>query len=263
MKRKILTLIIAITATIASLAGCTNNITNELPKDKKLEAKLETNDKNKNANKEKIENSNGDIQKEVPKEVPKGEAPKEEAPNNTEKVPEAANPPAEEVIPQAPAYTPDQAAPDGAPQVQPTPPAAEVIPEGTSFVESVEQEIYRIVNEERAKAGVPTLGYNNTMQKYARIKSQDMAERNYFDHKDPDGALITSKMQSDGVGYSAWGENIAYIGGRPSELASQFMTNWMNSTGHRENILSTNFNSIGVGVYKIGDTYYATQEFHR
>lgn len=253
MKRKILTLIIALTATVAALAGCTNDLTNELPKDKKLEARLETGDKNNTTNNEKSDNSNGDIQKKTPME---------ETPN-TETVPEAANPPAEEVIPETPSYTPEQAAPDGAPQVQPTPPAAEIIPEGTSFVESVEQEIYRIVNEERAKAGVPALGYNNTMQKYARIKSQDMAERNYFDHKDPDGALITSKMQQDGVGYSAWGENIAYIGGSANGLASQFMTNWMNSTGHRENILSTNFTSIGVGVYKIGDTYYATQEFHK
>ena len=135
----------------------------------------------------------------------------------------------------------------------------------TNFMAVVEQAIYNKVNEERAKAGVPALTYNNTMQKYARIKSQDMGDNNYFSHEDLNGNLITTQMKNDGVSYKAWGENIAYIGGNVSAdaLAQQFMTNWMNSAGHRANILSTNFSSIGVGVYKIGNKVYATQEFYR
>ena len=130
---------------------------------------------------------------------------------------------------------------------------------------AVEQAIFNKVNEERAKAGVPALTYNNTMQKYARIKSQDMGDNNYFSHEDLNGNLITTKMKNDGVSYRAWGENIAYIGGvsDANALANQFMTNWMNSSGHRANILSTNFSSIGVGVYKIGNKVYATQEFYK
>lgn len=132
-----------------------------------------------------------------------------------------------------------------------------------NFYDQVEQLIFNKVNEERAKAGVPALSYNSTMETYARIKSKDMGVRNYFDHVNPEGELITAQMARDGVSYNAWGENIAYIGGvsDPTELANQFMTNWMNSQGHRENILSTNFTSIGVGVYKSGNKYYATQEF--
>ena len=135
----------------------------------------------------------------------------------------------------------------------------------TNFMAAVEQAIYNKVNEERAKAGVPALTYNNTMQKYARIKSQDMGDNNYFSNEDLNGNLITTQMKKDGVSYNAWGENIAYIGGNVSAdaLAEQFMTNWMNSSGHRANILSTNFSSIGVGVYKIGNKVYATQEFYR
>ena len=135
----------------------------------------------------------------------------------------------------------------------------------TNFMAAVEQAIYNKVNEERTKAGVPALTYNNTMQKYARIKSQDMGDNNYFSHEDLNGNLITTQMKNDGVSYNAWGENIAYIGGNVSAdaLAEQFMTNWMNSSGHRANILSTNFSSIGVGVYKIGNKVYATQEFYR
>ncbi len=137
--------------------------------------------------------------------------------------------------------------------------------ESTNFMAQVESRIFERVNAERSKAGLPQLSYNNTMQKYARIKSQDMGVRNYFDHKDPQGNLITAKMKADGVNYMAWGENIAYIGGvsDANALADQFMTNWMNSPGHRANILSSNFKSIGVGVYKSGNRVYATQEFFK
>lgn len=133
------------------------------------------------------------------------------------------------------------------------------------YMAQVEQAIFNKVNEERAKAGVAPLSYNTTMEKYARIKSQDMGDNNYFSHTDQSGNYITTKMKADGVTYQAWGENIAYIGGvtDPVALADQFMTNWMNSEGHKKNILSTDFSSIGVGVYKVGNKVYATQEFYR
>ncbi|HAK42960.1 MAG TPA: hypothetical protein DCM59_10035 [Clostridium sp.] len=133
------------------------------------------------------------------------------------------------------------------------------------FSSQIEQFIFTKVNEERVRAGMSTLSYSGLMEKYARIKSQDMGDRNYFDHKNPEGELITAQMDRDGISYRSWGENIAYIGGVSdiNELANQFMTNWMNSQGHRENILSPNFTSIGVGVYKVGNRYYATQEFYK
>ena len=133
------------------------------------------------------------------------------------------------------------------------------------FMAQVEQAIFNKVNEERAKAGVSPLSYNSTMEKYARIKSQDMGDNNYFSHADLSGNYITSKMKADGVSYKAWGENIAYIGGitDPTALANKFMENWMNSEGHRKNILSTNFDSIGIGVYQSGNRAYATQEFYK
>ena len=92
-----------------------------------------------------------------------------------------------------------------------------------------------------------------------------MGDNNYFSHQDLSGNYITATMQKDGVFYNGWGENIAYIEGIEdiNILSEQFMTNWMNSKGHRENILSTNYNSIGIGVYKINNKVYATQEFYR
>lgn len=134
-----------------------------------------------------------------------------------------------------------------------------------SYISEIEQLIFQRVNAERAAASLKPLSYNNTMQKYARIKSKDMGDNNYFDHKDLNGQLITNNMKNDGVTFNAWGENIAYIEGsyNNASLAQKFMDNWMNSSGHRANILSDNYTSIGIGVYKIGNRYYATQEFYR
>lgn len=133
------------------------------------------------------------------------------------------------------------------------------------YIAEIEQAIFQRVNQERTAAGLPALTYNTTMEHYARLKSQDMGDRGYFDHTNPEGKLITEQMKADGVSYRAWGENIAYISGMSdnAQLATKFMDNWMNSSGHRANILSSNFSSIGIGVYKIGNTYYATQEFYK
>jgi len=152
-----------------------------------------------------------------------------------------------------------------APVVPETPVVPEAPVVNEKFMAQVEQAIFNKVNEERSKAGVAPLTYNKTMEKYARIKSQDMGDKNYFDHRNLEGELITAQMARDGISYRSWGENIAYIGGVSdiNELANQFMINWMNSQGHRENILSPNFTSIGVGVYKAGNRVYATQEFYK
>ncbi|WP_418223199.1 CAP domain-containing protein [Clostridium isatidis] len=202
-------------------------------------ASVNTNDKN-NVSTNTTNNSNNGTSNEAPKETKK-EAPIVVEENNTEAVES-----------QAPAPSPSK-------ETNTKPEAS------NSFIAEIEQAIFARVNQERAAAGLPALSYNNTMEHYARIKSQDMGDRGYFNHTNPEGQLITAQMQADGVSYRAWGENIAYISGMSgnSQLATKFMDNWMNSSGHRANILSTNFTSIGVGVYKIGNTYYATQEFYK
>ena len=167
-------------------------------------------------------------------------------------------------VPDTPSVDEKPSVPD-TPVVDETPSVDNGTSTSTNFMAQVEQSIFNKVNEERAKAGVPALTYNTTMEKYARIKSQDMGDNNYFSHEDLSGNLITTQMKKDGVTYRAWGENIAYVGGMtdPNAIADKIMTNWMNSSGHRANILSTNFSSIGVGVYKSGNRVYATQEFYK
>lgn len=195
-----------------------------------------------------------------PVNMPEEEKPPVNTPPQVEKPPVTENKPQEPSIDETPQTPPSV---EETPEV--TPPTEQAPSVNSNFIAQVEQAIFNKVNAERAKVGVPALTYNNTMQKYARIKSQDMGDKNYFSHEDLNGNLITVQMKKDGVSYRAWGENIAYIGGisDANALANKFMTNWMNSSGHRANILSTNFSSIGVGVYKIGNKVYATQEFYR
>ena len=159
----------------------------------------------------------------------------------------------------------DTNTPSDTPSQDTNTPSDEPVVSDSNYIAEIEQAIFQRVNQERTAAGLPALGYNTTMEHYARIKSKDMGDNGYFSHEDLQGNLITEQMKADGVTYRAWGENIAYIqgGSGNSTLATQFMDNWMNSSGHRANILSTNFSSIGIGVYKIGNTYYATQEFYR
>lgn len=137
--------------------------------------------------------------------------------------------------------------------------------ENTCYIEEIEQAIFKRVNEERIAAGVSELTYNTNIERYARIKSKDMGDNEYFSHEDLQGNLIVDIMEKDGVFCNSWAENIAYTQGMTGNefLAKVFMDNWMNSTGHKKNILSSNFTSIDIGVYKIGDKYYATQEFYR
>ena len=138
-------------------------------------------------------------------------------------------------------------------------------PISNNFFSNIESIILQRVNEERAKEGLAALTYSSTMRKYARIKSMDMGDRGYFEHRDPEGRLMSDIIKKDGITYKAWGENIAYIGGMTDEaaIAERFVNNWMNSPSHKANILCDKFGEIGIGVYKIGNRFYATQEFFK
>ena len=92
----------------------------------------------------------------------------------------------------------------------------------------------------------------------ARTKSKDMADNNYFAHQSPTYASTGDMLRKSGINWSAWGENIA-SGQRTPEAV---VTAWMNSPGHKANIMSTNFSKIGVGyVTNSNGTPYWTQMF--
>lgn len=123
---------------------------------------------------------------------------------------------------------------------------------------SLEQEVFRLVNAERARAGVPALTYNWQLARVARYKSQDMIDRGYFSHTSPTYGSPFKMMESFGLRFSAAAENIAMGQRTPAEV----MRSWMNSAGHRANILSRNVTQIGVGAAKARNgTIYWTQMF--
>lgn len=106
-----------------------------------------------------------------------------------------------------------------------------------------EQEMFRLVNVEREKAGVAPLIFDDSLRDVARLHSRDMFEKGYFSHYTPDGLSPFDRMDSSNIEYSFAGENLALA---PStDLAMQGL---MNSPGHRKNILSPNFGKIGIGV---------------
>jgi uncharacterized YkwD family protein len=121
-----------------------------------------------------------------------------------------------------------------------------------------EQKVAELVNIERQKAGLSALTFDQSVSNVARTKSKDMAANNYFAHQSPTYGSAGDMLTRFGIKWSAWGENIA-SGQRTPEAV---VTAWMNSSGHRANILSANFSKIGVG-YAVNSngTPYWTQIF--
>lgn len=106
-----------------------------------------------------------------------------------------------------------------------------------------ENQVLDLVNEERAKVGAPPLAMSEELRNIARLKSTDMYTNQYFDHTSPTYGSPFDMLAQFGVSYAAAGENIA--NGQTSP--EQVMNSWMNSPGHRANILNANFTTIGVG----------------
>jgi len=143
-----------------------------------------------------------------------------------------------------------------------TKPAAPATPTRNTTVSSsnltYEQKVTELVNIERQKAGLSSLTLDTSISNVARTKSKDMAANNYFAHQSPTYGSAGDMLKQFGIKWSAWGENIA-SGQRTPEAV---VTAWMNSSGHRANILSTNFSKIGVGyVTNSNGTPYWTQIF--
>lgn len=123
---------------------------------------------------------------------------------------------------------------------------------------SQENEVIRLVNVERSKAGLPALSTNWQLCRVARYKSADMANKGYFSHTSPTYGSPFQMMQNFGLKFTSAGENIAYGQRTPSQV----MTDWMKSPGHRNNILSRSYSQIGVGLAKNSSgVCYWTQQF--
>lgn len=132
------------------------------------------------------------------------------------------------------------------------------VPLVSSTVTNNEQQVLVLCNQIRAKYGLPSLTMNWQLERMGRIKAQEMASKNYFSHTSPTYGSPFQMMKAFGISYSNAGENIA--AGQPTPQA--VVNSWMNSSGHRANILSKTYTQIGVG-YATGGRYgtYWIEEF--
>lgn len=140
---------------------------------------------------------------------------------------------------------------------------SDTIKEGNSnapdhSIKNMAEAILLLVNTERSKQGLKELTLSQNLTNIATMKSKDMADKNYFSHTSPTYGTPFQMLQDFGVTYRAAGENIA----AGQKTAQEVMNSWMNSSGHRANILNASYTELGVGYY-VGGSYgtYWTQLF--
>lgn len=129
------------------------------------------------------------------------------------------------------------------------------IPTTDSNVLEYENEVIRLVNEIRRKNGLKELTADWELSRVARFKSQDMKDNQYFSHQSPVYGTPFEMIRNFGISYRSAGENIAKGQSTPQTVVNA----WMNSSGHRANILNANYTRIGVGY--VANGRYWTQMF--
>ncbi len=137
-----------------------------------------------------------------------------------------------------------------------TKPTTTTKPETTTNDSSYANQVLQLVNQERAKAGLSALTTNATLTSAANVRAKETVQS--FSHTRPNGTSFSTVLKEFNISYRAAGENIAYGQKTPQEV----VTGWMNSPGHRANILNANFGKIGIGVHKASNgTIYWSQLF--
>ena len=129
------------------------------------------------------------------------------------------------------------------------------IPQLDDAVARYEAEVLRLVNDIRRQNGLSALQSDWELARVARYKSQDMADNRYFSHTSPTYGSPFQMLKSFGLSYRTAGENIAYGYATPQAVVN----GWMNSSGHRANILNPAYTKLGVGYVPQG--HYWTQLF--
>lgn len=183
-----------------------------------------------------------------PAPAPAPEQPKEEKPAPAPEKPAEQKPEVEKPAAPAPAPAPQQPS-------QPSAEPAEQAPQQTAGLSAVEQKVLDLTNAERAKAGLKPLAADTKLMDAARAKSADMRKNNYFSHTSPTYGSPFDQMKAAGISYKKAAENIAMGQRTPEEVVK----GWMESPGHRQNILTPEFTHIGIGYDSNG--HYWTQMF--
>ncbi len=195
--------------------------------------------------------------------VPETSEPEAEEPETSE--PETSEPEAEEPETSEPETSvPETSVPDASEPETSVPETSEPessepeTEESTNPDEAVHPYVLRVVelvNEERAKAGLNPVTLDTAASAAALVRAKETVQ--FFSHTRPDGRSCFTALTEQGIRYRTAGENIAYGQRSPEEV----MEGWMNSSGHRANILGESFTSIGVGYYQENGVNYWTQLF--
>lgn len=141
------------------------------------------------------------------------------------------------------------------PEAMPSPTAPQVNPA------DIEMEVWQQINQRRELGGIRKLHLNSTCTRIARLRSRDMADRQYLDHYDPQtGELLLAQLLGQ-FKRNGGGENIFMIQGDNPDIASSAVTWWMQSRPHQLALLNPDFRATGVGVVVHGNQVYITQVF--
>jgi uncharacterized protein YkwD len=123
-----------------------------------------------------------------------------------------------------------------------------------SFDSASEQQLFTLTNQARASAGLPSLRWDSTLAGIARWRSEDMATRDYFSHNiPPTGEMVFAVLDQKGYCYHLAGENLGWNNYPDDQATSVVQNDWMNSKGHRDNILGATWDVAGIGAYKLAD----------
>jgi|ERR1044072_3783042 uncharacterized protein YkwD len=125
----------------------------------------------------------------------------------------------------------------------------------------IEKEILRSVNYERARQGLKPLIWNDRVANMARLHSRHMADQHFFSHQDKDGQIVSNRANKAGITWTSIGENLIWFSGA-SDPVKYAVDSWMDSHGHRINILTKGWKQTGIGAVVAPDgSYYLTQVF--
>lgn len=124
----------------------------------------------------------------------------------------------------------------------------------------METQVRQQINAIRQKNGLHSLENNQKLAQVARQYSQKMAIQKFFSHTSPQGDTMVQRVRSAGIFYWMLGENL-FMGTNLTQPVADAVQGWMESPGHRENILRPEFRQTGIGVWRTGNTYYFTQLF--
>ncbi|MBF2008307.1 MAG: CAP domain-containing protein [Chlorogloeopsis fritschii C42_A2020_084] len=141
-------------------------------------------------------------------------------------------------------------------------PAKPSIPVQTAKTGEIEAGVRQSINQVREKNGLKPLQNNERLAEIARNYSRQMAEKNFFSHTGADGSTVETRVRAGGISYWVVGENL-FKGTNLTQPVKIAVDGWLESPGHRANIMRPYFTETGVGVWRDGNSYYITQLFLR